>query len=164
MHPAHQIHLYAGTVGHSAWFSEDSGAAWVHPNSLSGMYLEARVWASVEIGGMLVSRDGGETWARRDADLISADVHGLAIIARRTDGQDGKDNKAGAQDAAQIGTPLIDASQSGSGRRSSRHALENRSSSASSGTYTRTALFATTHMGLHRSDGDAANARLKASF
>jgi photosystem II stability/assembly factor-like uncharacterized protein len=39
------IHVYAGTAGHSAWFSEDGGLTWVHPNSHSGMYLEARVWA-----------------------------------------------------------------------------------------------------------------------
>jgi photosystem II stability/assembly factor-like uncharacterized protein len=38
------IQLYAGTAGHSAWFSDDLGASWVHPNSHSGMYLEARVW------------------------------------------------------------------------------------------------------------------------
>ena len=40
-----QLHVYAGTAGHSAWFSEDGGASWIHPNSHSGMYLEARVWA-----------------------------------------------------------------------------------------------------------------------
>src|SRR6058998_2097476 len=40
-----EIHIYAGTAGHSAWFSEDLGESWVHPNSHSGMYLEARVWA-----------------------------------------------------------------------------------------------------------------------
>jgi photosystem II stability/assembly factor-like uncharacterized protein len=40
-----EIHVYAGTAGHSAWFSEDHGLSWVHPNSHSGMYLEARVWA-----------------------------------------------------------------------------------------------------------------------
>ena len=40
-----QIHVYAGTAGHSAWFSEDAGETWVHPNSHSGMYLEARVWS-----------------------------------------------------------------------------------------------------------------------
>lgn len=38
------IQLYAGTAGHSVWFSDDLGASWVHPNSHSGMYLEARVW------------------------------------------------------------------------------------------------------------------------
>jgi photosystem II stability/assembly factor-like uncharacterized protein len=39
-----EIHVYAGTAGHSAWFSDDLGMSWVHPNSHSGMYLEARVW------------------------------------------------------------------------------------------------------------------------
>ena len=41
----YQTQVYAGTAGHSAWFSEDLGSTWVHPNSHSGMYLEARVWA-----------------------------------------------------------------------------------------------------------------------
>lgn len=40
-----QIHIYAGTAGHSAWFSDDLGLTWVHPNSHSGMYLEARAWS-----------------------------------------------------------------------------------------------------------------------
>ncbi|WP_426958471.1 WD40/YVTN/BNR-like repeat-containing protein [Muricoccus radiodurans] len=39
-----QVQVYAGTAGHSAWFSEDLGETWLHPNSHSGMYLEARVW------------------------------------------------------------------------------------------------------------------------
>ncbi len=42
---AHEVHVYAGTGGHSAWFSDDGGATFVHPNSHSGMYLEARVWS-----------------------------------------------------------------------------------------------------------------------
>lgn len=42
---AHELHAYAGTAGHSAWFSDGGGETWVHPNSHSGMYLEARVWA-----------------------------------------------------------------------------------------------------------------------
>ena len=37
-------HVYVGTAGHSAWFSEDAGKGFVHPNSHSGLYLEARVW------------------------------------------------------------------------------------------------------------------------
>lgn len=41
----YQVHVYAGTAGHSAWFSDDGGHTWVHPNSHSGMYLEARVWS-----------------------------------------------------------------------------------------------------------------------
>jgi hypothetical protein len=40
-----EVHVYAGTGGHSAWFSDDRGVTWVHPNSHSGMYLEARVWS-----------------------------------------------------------------------------------------------------------------------
>lgn len=39
------IRVYAGTAGHSAWFSDDLGASWIHPNSHSGLYLEARVWS-----------------------------------------------------------------------------------------------------------------------
>ncbi|WP_408595250.1 WD40/YVTN/BNR-like repeat-containing protein [Limnohabitans sp.] len=182
-----QPHVYVGTAGHSAWFSEDGGLNWVHPNSHSGMYLEARVWSfashpehpdwllagtdmglfqwheasarwtaiasplqdvwvaaihpqdpqlwfvgsrpagicrsrdggktwqtlnvpglqqfstinmgatrvtqilfdpldvhtlwlSVEIGGIFVSHDDGDTWHARDQGLISADVHGIAIL------------------------------------------------------------------------------------
>lgn len=40
-----EVHVYAGTAGHSAWFSDDRGQTWIHPNSHSGMYLEARVWS-----------------------------------------------------------------------------------------------------------------------
>ncbi len=40
-----EVHVYAGTAGHSAWFSDDRGETWIHPNSHSGMYLEQRVWA-----------------------------------------------------------------------------------------------------------------------
>ena len=36
--------IYAGTAGHSVWFSDDLGLNWAHPNSHSGMYLETRVW------------------------------------------------------------------------------------------------------------------------
>lgn len=40
-----EIYVYAGTAGQSAWFSEDCGETFVHPNSHSGMYLECRVWS-----------------------------------------------------------------------------------------------------------------------
>lgn len=181
-----QKHVYVGTAGHSVWFSEDAGEQFVHPNSHSGMYLEARVWvmsshamdldalyagtdmgifrwseqsarwkllvspmgdvwsiaqhpidpnfliagtrpanfyrsedggqnwdlvpvagmshfseinmgptrvtqilfdprnpnwvwASVEIGGIYFSRDGGRSWVLRDRGLVSKDVHGIAV-------------------------------------------------------------------------------------
>ncbi|WP_137177063.1 hypothetical protein [Roseomonas sp. AR75] len=187
MEAARDVHVYAGTAGHSAWFSDDLGETWVHPNSHSGMYLEARVWtmachparpdrlfagtdmgfyrwdeatarwtpmespmqdvwalaidpkgpdvliagtrpaafwrsadagrtwqqlsapgmaqfseqnmgptrvtqilfdpvddgtvwASVEIGSIYRSRDRGLTWEKKDAGLVSGDVHGLAVI------------------------------------------------------------------------------------
>jgi len=40
----HGVRLYAGTAGHSTWFSSDLGDQWIHPNSHSGLYTEARVW------------------------------------------------------------------------------------------------------------------------
>ena len=36
--------FYAGTGGHSMWFSLDRGENWVRPNSHSGLYLEASIW------------------------------------------------------------------------------------------------------------------------
>jgi photosystem II stability/assembly factor-like uncharacterized protein len=39
-----RIEVYAGTAGHSVWFSSDEGQSFIHPNSHSGMYLEARAW------------------------------------------------------------------------------------------------------------------------
>jgi photosystem II stability/assembly factor-like uncharacterized protein len=36
--------VYAGTGGHSVWFSLDRGDSWVRPNSHSGLYLEAAIW------------------------------------------------------------------------------------------------------------------------
>lgn len=181
------IRVYAGTAGHSAWFSDDLGETWVHPNSHSGLYLEQRVWAlcghpqlpecvyagtddgvyrwdertarwtklespmrdvwaiaqhpedparliagsrpaalfashdagaswhkldvpgvagfsevnrgptrvtqilfedetvwaTIEIGGIFRSGDGGKHWQRADAGLVSADVHGIAVTKHR---------------------------------------------------------------------------------
>jgi len=41
---AQRIEVYAGTAGHSVWFSQDLGEHFIHPNSHSGLYLEARTW------------------------------------------------------------------------------------------------------------------------
>ena len=46
------LQIYAGTAGHSVWFSDDLGLNWVHPNSQSGMYLETRVWAMTSHSGL----------------------------------------------------------------------------------------------------------------
>jgi photosystem II stability/assembly factor-like uncharacterized protein len=39
------------------------------------------VWAGVEIDGAWLSRDGGRTFARHAAGLVSDDVHGFAVVA-----------------------------------------------------------------------------------
>jgi photosystem II stability/assembly factor-like uncharacterized protein len=57
-----EVHVYAGTAGHSAWFSEDGGLSWLHPNSHSGMYLEARVWC-------FASHDGQPTHLYAGTDM-----------------------------------------------------------------------------------------------
>jgi photosystem II stability/assembly factor-like uncharacterized protein len=38
-----KVRTYVGSDGHSVWFSDDLGATWVRPNSLSGLYLEVAV-------------------------------------------------------------------------------------------------------------------------
>lgn len=38
------------------------------------------VWAGVEIDAVHRSRDGGATWTRLDAGLVSGDVHGVAVV------------------------------------------------------------------------------------
>ena len=82
------VHVYAGTAGHSAWFSEDGGDTWVHPNSHSGMYLEGRVWcfaSDVQCPGRLYAgTDGGifrwdeapARWTRLNSPM--ADVWAIA--------------------------------------------------------------------------------------
>jgi len=82
------IRAYAGTAGHSAWFSDDLGETWVHPNSHSGLYLEARVWAfsshpSVPERLYAGTDDGVYTWEERSArwsrlDSPMRDVWALA--------------------------------------------------------------------------------------
>jgi photosystem II stability/assembly factor-like uncharacterized protein len=38
------------------------------------------VWATVEVGGIYRSKDRGTSWEHKDKGLISADVHGLAVV------------------------------------------------------------------------------------
>ena len=38
------------------------------------------MWASVEIGAIYRSKDGGATWERKEQGLVSGDVHGLAVM------------------------------------------------------------------------------------
>lgn len=86
---AREVHVYAGTAGHSAWFSDDLGDSWVHPNSHSGMYLEARVWGlashAATPGHLFAATDMGlfrwdeptARWARLPSPM--EDVWAIAI-------------------------------------------------------------------------------------
>ncbi len=83
-----EIHVYAGTAGHSAWFSEDQGLTWSHPNSHSGMYLEARVWcfgSHAELHDTLVAGtdEGVFRWSERTArwECISTQIKDVWSIA-----------------------------------------------------------------------------------
>lgn len=59
-----KIRTYVGSDGHSVWFSDDLGASWVRPNSLSGLYLE------VAVRGFASHADDART-------LLAATSHGL---------------------------------------------------------------------------------------
>lgn len=91
--------LLAGTRPARIYRSDDRGATWrrlvAHIEELSAnpalRYNRVtlarfdpvdpdRVWAGVEIGGVLTSPDGGKTWESRCNGLSSLDIHGLAIV------------------------------------------------------------------------------------
>jgi len=59
-----KIRTYVGSDGHSVWFSDDLGATWVRPNSLSGLYLEVAV-------------RGFASHASDSRTLLAATSHGL---------------------------------------------------------------------------------------
>ncbi len=59
-----KIRTYVGSDGHAVWFSDDLGATWVRPNSLSGLYLEVAV-------------RGFASHASDSRTLLAATSHGL---------------------------------------------------------------------------------------
>ncbi len=59
-----KIRTYVGSDGHAVWFSDDLGATWVRPNSLSGLYLEVAV-------------RGFASHASDPRTLLAATSHGL---------------------------------------------------------------------------------------
>ena len=76
------IRVYAGTAGHSAWFSDDLGETWVHPNSHSGLYLEQRVWALCshpDVADVMYAGtdDGVYRWDERTARWLLARIDQL---------------------------------------------------------------------------------------
>lgn len=90
--------IYAGTCPSSLFKSMDGGKRWkrldvelaeecaggaiiprvtslaIHPDD------DQTVYAGIEIDGMRVSRDGGQTWTTRNEGLSSLDIHGLTIV------------------------------------------------------------------------------------
>jgi photosystem II stability/assembly factor-like uncharacterized protein len=97
--PADPKVLFAGTRPAAFWRSGDGGNTWEQlevpgistfsdinrgPTRVTQILFDpvARdtVWASVEIGGMYRSTDRGRTWVLLDKGLVSADMHGVAVV------------------------------------------------------------------------------------
>jgi photosystem II stability/assembly factor-like uncharacterized protein len=88
VHPADPRRLYAGTSPVGVFRSDDGGDSWRRlPNAIQPervkMPVPCRVmrlaadpgradtlWAAVEVGGVMRSDDGGETWSDCSADLV----------------------------------------------------------------------------------------------
>ncbi len=97
-HPANPDTVFAGSCPAALFRSDDGGATWrelparMPDRCVNGAPLTPRVtciavdsvdgtlYASVEIGGLRRSRDGGETWEELGEGLSSPDVHGLCPL------------------------------------------------------------------------------------
>lgn len=90
--------LYAGTCPSALFKSTDGGDNWQQLNvdlaqECEGVPIIPRVttfvvdpedsqtlYAGIEIDGMRLSTDGGETWVERSEGLSSLDIHGLCVV------------------------------------------------------------------------------------
>ena len=90
--------LYAGTCPSALFKSTDGGANWKQldvelAEECEGVPIIPRVttfvidpddsqtlYAGIEIDGMRLSTDGGETWTERSEGLSSLDIHGLCVV------------------------------------------------------------------------------------
>ena len=98
INPRSPNRVYAGTCPSALFRSDDGGDTWKQlavelASKIEGVSLIPRVttilidpeddqtvYAGIEIDGMRISRDGGETWAAGSEGLSSLDVHGLAVV------------------------------------------------------------------------------------
>jgi photosystem II stability/assembly factor-like uncharacterized protein len=97
VHPRNPDTLFVGICPAALYRSTDAGRSWQKLDA--GLATECRairysrvtclvpdpedphtIWAGVEIDGLHRSRDGGETWQRRDVGMSSPDIHSLVIL------------------------------------------------------------------------------------
>ena len=90
--------MFAGTAPAQVFRSRDGGLHWesldvpfsddcfnVNVSRVLGLEVDATdhgiVWAGVEVGGMCVSRDGGDTWTRISGGVMDElDVHDITMV------------------------------------------------------------------------------------
>jgi len=90
--------LYAGTCPSALFKSTDGGETWKQLNAdlaqecegvpiiprVTTIVIDAEdtqtIYAGIEIDGMHLSTDGGETWTERSEGLSSLDIHGLCVV------------------------------------------------------------------------------------
>jgi photosystem II stability/assembly factor-like uncharacterized protein len=100
IHPGDPKVMFAGTgtPSHAVFRSDDGGLSWqrqsvdvaeeceaVGTPRVTGIAFDPldtdTVWVGLEVDGVRVSRDGGETWTGLDGAIPNADVHAVAVTA-----------------------------------------------------------------------------------
>ena len=98
IHPTEPDILFAGTCPSAFYKTTDAGKTWTQLDAelaaeCEGIPIIPRVttiiidpedhdtvYAGIEIDGMRMSTDGGETWHNRSEGLSSQDIHGLTVV------------------------------------------------------------------------------------
>lgn len=95
--PAEPRHIFAGTRPAALFRSQDGGAHWQRlaaeiaeecPNvrvpRVTALAVDPQdprtVWAGIEVDGVRVSRDGGDSWQRVAGGLDDPDIHDIAVV------------------------------------------------------------------------------------